>query len=482
MRALVWFRRDLRTRDHTALFEACRAADDGVAAAYVICRDEWRRHDDAKVKIEFWLRHLRILWHSLSALNIHLHVVHAGKPSVAPGRLLAIAQRQGCEALYFNHEYEVDESTLEEAVERLFRAKGLAVRGFHDHVLLDPTCMRTSAGRAYRVFTPFRKEALRRIAEERIRVLPAPPPQKPIPQLGRLVRGAPDITKAYQSGIPPELWPAGEEQAHRRLDAFCNVAIGSYRDHRNIPALEGTSRLSPYLTAGVLSPRQCLLAARDANAGRLDDRRPGAPGPALWITQLLWREFFIHILAGFPRVSMHRAFKPATDRIRWNNNPRHFRAWRQGRTGVPIVDAAMRQLSATGWMHNRLRMIVAMFLTKDLFLDWRLGERHFMRHLIDGDLASNNGGWQWCAGTGADAAPYFRIFNPIAQSRRIDPDGTFIRTWVPELRLLDDDAIHAPYESRAAPPKGLDYPRPIISRQGVRDRVIEAFRNAPRTP
>ncbi len=480
MRPLVWFRRDLRITDNTALFEACKAADEGIDAAYVYCYDEWSKHDDAKVKIEFWLRNLKSLWNTLSRLNIHLHIISAGKTPAAARWLLQTALWRGCNALYFNREYEVDERRRDDAIERLFRSNGLKVHAFHDHLLLDPDAMRTGAGRPYTVFTPFKKAALKLLTAQSVEVRPAPRPQKPIPCKIRLVCGVPDLITGYQSGIDPRLWPAGEDQARRRLDAFCDVAIGSYRDQRNIPATNGTSMLSPYLAAGVLSPRQCLLAARDANAGRLDDHRPGSPGPATWIGELLWREFFHHILVAFPRVSMGRAFKPATDRIRWNENPRLMTRWRTGRTGVPIVDAAMRQLAATGWMHNRLRMIVAMYLTKDLFLDWRLGERHFMRRLVDGDLASNNGGWQWCAGTGADAAPYFRVMNPYIQSRRFDPDGRFIRTWVPELRRVEGDAIHDPSLLPRSNRRSINYPRPVVDRIGVKERVVAAFKAAAR--
>ena len=245
---------------------------------------------------------------------------------------------------------------------------------------------------------------------------------------------------------------------------------------RDFPDSNATSRLSPYLAIGVISARRCLAEAREANRGRLDG---GRAGPATWIGELVWREFYRHVLVGFPRVSMNRAFKPTTERLPWRYDETLFRAWCEGRTGFPIIDAGMRQLAGTGWMHNRLRMIVAMFLSKDLFIDWRWGERHFMRHLVDGDLASNNGGWQWSASTGTDAAPYFRLLNPWLQSRRFDPDGEFIRRWVPELCGVSPRVLHNPAMLARARQSGLAYDPPVCDHAAAGRNVIQAFKNLP---
>ncbi|MDO9320458.1 MAG: FAD-binding domain-containing protein, partial [Pseudomonas sp.] len=238
------------------------------------------------------------------------------------------------------------------------------------------------------------------------------------------------------------------------------------------------SQLSAYLAAGVISPRQCLHAALSNNRGEFDT---GNPGAVCWINELLWREFYKHILVGYPRVSRHRAFRPNTEAVAWRNAPDELAAWQAGRTGIPIVDAAMRQLLTTGWMHNRLRMIVAMFLTKNLLIDWREGERFFMRHLIDGDLAANNGGWQWSSSTGTDSAPYFRIFNPQRQSERFDAEGRFIRHWLPVLAEVGKKDIHNP--SALSQYGGLfgrpDYPKPIVDLSKSRARALAAFKQLP---
>ena len=271
------------------------------------------------------------------------------------------------------------------------------------------------------------------------------------------------------------LWPAGEQEARRRLDTFADAQIDYYQSERDFPAKPGTSQLSAYLAAGVISPRQCLHAALQSNQGEFDSGKVGA---VTWINELLWREFYKHILVGYPRVSRHRAFRPETEALAWRDAPDELAAWQEARTGLPIIDAAMRQLLETGWMHNRLRMVVAMFLTKNLLIDWREGERFFMRHLIDGDLAANNGGWQWSASTGTDSAPYFRIFNPISQSEKFDSEGLFIKHWLPELAGLNKKEVHNP-----ASAGGLfgvaDYPAPIVNLGASRERALAAFKNLP---
>jgi deoxyribodipyrimidine photo-lyase len=281
--------------------------------------------------------------------------------------------------------------------------------------------------------------------------------------------------------VDPSLWPGGEAWARRQLRAFVKDAIGAYKTDRDYPGRAGTSAASVPLAVGALSTRQCLHAALEAGglaAGGLNpkafDRMP--EGPRHWLSEVVWREFFTHVLVGWPRVCMNRAFQVHTDRLAWPTDRGAFEAWREGRTGIPIVDAGMRQLAATGWMHNRVRMVTAMFLTKNLFIDWRWGERHFMRSLVDGYFASNNGGWQWSASTGTDAAPYFRIFNPVSQSEKFDPEGAYIRRWVPELGGVAGEAVHAPHDR--LPPLArarLAYPEPIVDLSASRDAAIRAF-------
>jgi deoxyribodipyrimidine photo-lyase len=471
MRPLVWFRSDLRRRDNTALIEACDAATNGVVAVFTVCPEQWRQHDWGAKRVNFLLRNLRDLSEGLARLNIPLKIITTPKFDGVPKPLLQLARQHECTALYFNKEYEVNEQRRDESVETLFHDHDLKVSSYDDQVIIPPGDVRTKEGRWYTVFTPFKKSWLTRFDDiGGVDVRRAPRKQaeldiKPDP--------VPDAVKGFDGADDrADLWPEGEAHAKRRLDAFIESRINEYDERRDAPAVNGTSTLSPYLTHGVLSPRECLEHALDvASKGGAGDG-----GPSVWISELIWREFYKHLLVGHPKLSMGRAFKPATERLDWNDDEDAFDAWREGRTGYPIVDAAMRQLSQTGWMHNRLRMVVAMFLTKDLFIDWRWGERHFMQTLVDGDVSSNNGGWQWSASTGTDAAPYFRIYNPVTQGQRHDPEAAFIKTFLPQFESTSAKHAHEPWTMPKSDRDALDYPERMVDHDSARERAIEAFK------
>jgi deoxyribodipyrimidine photo-lyase len=307
--------------------------------------------------------------------------------------------------------------------------------------------------------------------------LPAPEWLSAPPHLTSL--GMPDV----QGNSLTKLFPAGEVEAQRRLEKFTSSMVYHYADYRNRLDIDGTSSLSPYLRFGMLSARQAAWAVREAEALAVDSiTRNGAE---TWLNELIWREFYAAIMYHFPYVR-ETAFRPALRSVRWRDDQGEFHAWAEGRTGYPVVDAAMRQLNITGWMHNRARMITASFLVKDLLIDWRHGERYFMQHLLDGDPAANNGGWQWTAGTGTDAAPYFRVFNPVLQGKKFDPKGTYVRRWVPELSAVPDAYIHAPWEmptslqAKLGCVIGKAYPSPIVDHAMARQRVMEAYRQGER--
>jgi deoxyribodipyrimidine photo-lyase len=470
MRTLVWFRADLRTLDNAAL-SAARARG-SVVGVFTITPEQWREHDWACVKVEFILRTLDALSRELAKFNIPLLIETAPSFQQVPALLASLAQRHSCDALHFNKEYEVNERVRDERVTAACLDAGVQVRAFTDQVLVEPGEVRTGDDRFYTVFSPFKRSLYKVLERSGVELFPGPRRQA---DTGIAASPVPENVPGFRSSVDPSLWPAGEHEASRRLAAFVRDRIRPYKKMRDYPGIDGTSALSPYLCVGAISPRQCVRAALDANQGRYD---AGDEGIVHWISEVAWREFYKHILIGFPRVCKHRPFRVETSRIRWNDHPEHFAAWCEGRTGMPIVDAAMRSLVATGWMHNRLRMVVAMYLTKDLFLDWRLGERFFMQNLVDGDLGPNNGGWQWSASTGTDAAPYFRIFNPVSQSRKFDSDGEFIRRWVPELRELDggeDGPIHDPSEMPSLLRRTIQYPAPLVQREIVLERVKAAF-------
>jgi deoxyribodipyrimidine photo-lyase len=472
MRTLVWFRADLRAHDNRALAAACATSTRGVVAVFVICPRQWRNHDWADIKVAFLRRNLAALSQELAELNIPLLVRTAATFKHVPDTLRAVAEEHACDALLFNREYEVNETARDKRVTEIFEASGRGVLTFDDQTIIPPDALRTRQGGFYSIFSPFKRAWIEHLDDDPVCGVVDRVPRR-LPELVTPPDAIPEAITGFDLDRDrADLWPAGEPAARERLDTFISARVARYKDLRDVPGVDGTSRLSPYLALGVLSPRQCLRAAVDANGGGLDR---GAAGPLTWISELIWREFYRHVLVGFPHVCKHRPFRPAYDRVRWREAPTELDAWQAGRTGVPIVDAGMRQLAQAGWMHNRVRMVVAMFLSKDLLLDWRAGERHFMRQLVDGDLASNNGGWQWSASTGTDAAPYFRIFNPYTQGQRFDPDGDYIRRFVPELRDVPTRALHDPRALDDPMRRQADYPWPICDHRTARQRAIDAF-------
>ncbi|NUT76373.1 deoxyribodipyrimidine photo-lyase [Pseudomonas sp. C1C7] len=468
---LIWLRCDLRVNDNTALSAAAAAGP--CVAVYLLSPGQWKAHDDAACKVDFWLRNLQQLSSALGKLNIPLLIRTASHWDQAPKVLLELCRELKIDAVHFNEEYGVHESRRDAAVSEKLQDEGIAVHSYLDQLLFQPGSVLTKTGTYFQVFSQFRKVCYERLHQSLPHPVKAPKAQKPLKLASDEI---PDHIRGFASPGDQlrELWPAGEAEAKRRLDSFTDAQIEHYLDERDFPAKPGTSQLSTYLAAGVISPRQCLHAALQSNQGEFDS---GKAGVSTWINELLWREFYKHILVGYPRVSRHRAFRPETEALVWRDAPDDLAAWQEARTGLPIIDAAMRQLLETGWMHNRLRMIVAMFLTKNLLIDWREGERFFMRHLIDGDLAANNGGWQWSSSTGTDSAPYFRIFNPLSQSEKFDAQGLFIKHWLPELADLDKKEVHNPDVNGLFGVAG--YPSPIVDLHASRARALAAFKNLP---
>jgi deoxyribodipyrimidine photo-lyase len=473
MRHLVWLRADLRSIDNTALHAACVQKDAEVACVYAITPDQWKAHDTAACRIDFELRTLAMLQTELNALNIPLLLVSAADYSLLPATLARLCKEHHISALYFNRQYEVNELARDQAVSAEMARRGIVVHACDDQCVVKPGTLLTGDGRYYSVFTPFKRVWLTRIFPAGLTVLP-----RPRKRPGRFAESAaiPAAVKGFVSHVPAsrllELWPAGEKAALKRLQQFTETRLRAYDQQRDFPALHGTSTLSPWLAAGVISVRQCMNAAMTAK----QESAQGSQGIDTWISELCWRDFYKHIMFGYPHVCRYQPFRRETAALHWRHDPEPFQRWCEGHTGFPIIDAAMRQLKETGWMHNRLRMVVAMFLTKDLFIDWRWGEGFFMQNLIDGDFSANNGGWQWSASTGNDAAPYFRVFNPVLQSRKYDPDGGFIRRYVPELAGLDNKSIHAPYEGK----QNLlfpDYPQPMVDHATAKDFAVAQFRN-----
>lgn len=461
--SLVWFRNDLRTSDNTALWNASQHGP--VIAVFILTPEQWQSHDMADLKVDFIKRSLYSLEAELSTLGIPLLVRLCPDYSSVPDTLARMARETGSKKVFWNQEYLLNEIDRDNQTRSLLESEGIQCNSYEDSLIIPPGQVKNGSGGMYKVFTPFYRNW-----SEQVKSFPPELLHLPKKQAAPSIKSD-DIEEcfdlAYRNLTIPSnpainsLWPAGEKAARNRLDAFTNEDVGDYSTLRDNPAMEGTSSLSPYLSIGAISARQCLLSAE-----------PGKNSEP-WIRQLAWRDFYNHLVCAYPEMVRGEPFQKKTNHIQWRPCGTDFQAWAQGMTGQPFVDAGMRQLIQTGWMHNRLRMITAMFLTKNLFIDWHFGEKHFMQNLIDGDFALNNGGWQWSASTGTDAAPYFRIFNPFSQSQRFDPTGSYIRTYVPELKNLSDAALHNPL--KLAKEKPQDYPSLIVDLKISRASAIEAF-------
>ena len=493
MTIIHWFRRDLRLQDNTALSAAARDSGGAVIPTFVLDDQLLRGADVAPARIQFMLDCLRDLDDSLRRQGSRL-IVLRGNPAAELARL---AQMASAGAVYFNRDYTPAALRRDRRVTQALQEAGLRAESFKDSVIFEHSEVLTGNGGPYTVFTPYKRAWLNRLSaggQADAQPLGAPA-LAPVPDSLATI-GLPTLPGAAELGfhVTERLPAGGESEALRRLTHFKDSgALQAYSAQRDFLAIEGTSRLSPYLRFGAVSPRQCFTVAistlqRDFPAkhsfspAASDVKKEGADA---WISELIWREFYAQILYHFPHAD-RASYRREYEQLEWGSGDAaldadRFAAWCDGRTGYPIVDAAMRQLNQTGWMHNRARMIVASFLTKDLLLDWRLGERYFMQRLVDGDPASNNGGWQWAAGTGTDAQPYFRVFNPRLQSERFDPDGAYIRRWLPELAHVSLEYLHAPHtmpplvQAQAGCIIDQDYPAPIVDHAAQKEESIRRF-------
>ncbi len=469
---LVWFRQDLRLADNPALHAA--VARGAVLPVYVV--------DDATPgrwawggASRWWLRRsLEALARDLEARGSRL-VLAAGDPLEA---LFELAARAEADAVVWNRCYEPHATARDRAVKTGLRARGLEVASYNGALLFEPWTVATGAGEPYKVYTPFARACFRS----------QPPPRPlPVPERWTSPKVASTITLPaihddrmttdWTNGLVAA-WTPGETSALEALSAFLEDKVANYGDNRNRPDLVGTSRLSPHLHWGELSPRQAWHATL-ARSGEGDAPAAGS-GHETFVKELLWREFGYHILYHFPNLPT-APLKDAFRDFPWASDKSNRNAWRFGRTGYPIVDAGMRELRTTGWMHNRVRMIAGSFLVKHLLEDWQHGASWFWDNLVDADLASNTLGWQWVAGCGPDAAPYFRVFNPVLQGQKFDPDGAYVRRWVPELAEVPTPDLHAPWEARdevlakAGVRLGETYPKPVVAHKPARQRALDAF-------
>lgn len=471
MKGLVWFRRDLRLHDNPALSAACKECKE-IVPLFVFDEPLLREHVFGSACVGFMLGCLEDLRRSLAEQGVTF-VWRSGEPIDS---LLRAAQEFGVDAVYWNRDYEPSAVTRDRTVMQRLAEQGRLVRTFKDHVVFEAEEVRGMTGDPFQRYSAYRDRWWTQWRSAAPALLPIPPISSASPALK--VPAWPTAPELGYDSVPMWIEP-GERAARARLNWFLKGPVHRYVSGRNLPAQDGTSKLSPHLRFGTVSARTIIHSALNMlSAGGQVSR----PDVFTWMDELVWREFFQQVLMAFPHVAegpfkakpglpAPRPAGPERDRL--------FAAWCEGRTGYPIVDAGMRQLNQTGWMHNRVRMVVASFLVKDLRIDWQSGERYFMQHLVDGDLAANNGNWQWCASTGTDAMQGYRIFNPTLQSEKFDPEGSYLREYVPELAAVPTKWIHEPQlmpegeQIRAGCRIGSDYPEPIVDHRQARQEYLD---------
>jgi len=474
---LMWFRRDLRLADNAALHLALRQCRQ-LHCVFVFDREILDPLARVDRRVEFIRESLVQLDQALHQASGHAHGGLITRHAVASEDIVTLAHQLKVQCVFAAHDYEPVAVARDERVRAALAQAGIGFQTCKDHVIFERRDILTQAGTVYGVFTPYKNNWLSRLNAEHLRhhdisklaarLAPRPPGcQAPVPTLGDLGFEASNLSTLKM--------PVGLHGGAQLFEEFFE-RMDQYHATRDFPAVKGPSYLGVHLRFGTVSIRQLVATAWQRQLA-------GSPGAAVWLSELVWRDFYFSILANFPHVAEH-AFKPDYDAIPWDSGPaanERFDAWCQGRTGYPLVDAAMAQINQTGYMHNRLRMVVGSFLVKDLGLDWRWGERYFARHLNDFDLSANNGGWQWVASSGCDAQPYFRIFNPVSQSEKFDPDGKFIRRYLPQLAGLSNKAIHAPWTAKplelqtAGVTLGVHYPQPMVDHAQARSRTLQRY-------
>lgn len=459
---IVWFRNDLRVAANPAL-EA--AQSNGLATVALVCLtpDSWSGHNESPLRMGLWRDRLLQVKGELESLNVPLKVIEAGHFDRCASAIKDLAIELSATHLFFNHEYPLNERLRDEAVVASLQPD-VRCQGFHGEVIIPPGEVKTQTGTDFKVYTPFSRAW--RAALPRFDY-PIKAMNRPFPETSHQSDQLPEDLGWLPLAYDQALWPVETDAIRERVYEFVRERELDYKENRDFPAINGTSQLSPYLTIGAVSPLQLMHVQRQEREGEgwLESS---------WLNEIIWREFYRHLSVAFPDLSKLEPFRPETEqKIQWLDREPLWQAWCQGETGFPIVDAAMKQLLTTGWMHNRLRMVVASFLTKLIGIDWRRGKKFFMEHLIDADFPSNNGGWQWSASVGADAAPYFRIFNPTAQSEKFDAQGEFLVKWLPELAALPPKERHKPGAGQA-----LGRPAPIIDYSLERKRALDAYKES----
>ncbi|MDG2422419.1 MAG: deoxyribodipyrimidine photo-lyase [Phycisphaerales bacterium] len=451
MRSMVLLRNDLRLTDNAAIDAAYQEGKDGTIALFFLTPKQWQLHGVGSPRVSFMLNCLRSLQIELEKSGTPLLIEQVDTYEDIPLRLQSIASQHDCQSIHVNREPGIDERNCDDACATQLGIHDISFQVHDSNTILPIHEIVTGSGSPYRVFTPFCKQWHQQLESRGLPVFNQPEVSRVLDLESGTI---PNEIPGFIPWKAQHLWKAGSDAAHVLLDKFLDDAILKYNDKRDVPGETGTSTLSPWLATGAISPITILRKIYQRFGENSEDWNIGVKS---WVNELVWREFYRHVMHGFPKVSMNQPMVEWAHNIQWREDSAGLQAWQEGSTGIDIIDAGMMQLKETGWMHNRVRMITAMFLTKNLLIHWRHGESYFSRHLVDYDFSSNNGGWQWAASTGTDAAPYFRIFNPVRQADTWDTSRTYIKRWLNRT------------------PMSLD---PIVDLQVSRRRAIETFRAA----
>lgn len=462
MKTIFWFRRDLRLFNNFALYDAIEQGCKD--AIFFITPDQWQLHGVAPIQIDLLKRRLDYLGELLAEHGLRLHVLQSDDYEVCINDVVEFCLNNNVEKIYANKEYEINEQQRDAQFIAHADKHNMGIYLYDGDVIAPPGTVTTQSGDMYKVFTPFKNQWLKQYQDSHFYF-------KPLPDTFSAITW--HSPKLLDTDGSSDKWPVDDNTLSQVITRFIDEKLAGYKESRDFPAVKGTSGLSPYLALGIISTHQLVTMVQQQHVDVLTSAKSNL---FTWVNELVWREFYRHLLVAFPALNKYQNFNEKYNAVQWREDETAFTAWCEGKTGYPLVDAAMRQLIQTGWMHNRLRMVVASFLTKHLLIDWRKGERFFMQHLIDGDLASNNGGWQWAASTGCDAQPYFRIFNPITQSERFDPEGNFIRKYIPELENVPDKQIHFPHKYLASIDERNKYWPAIVDHKSARKRALDAFK------
>ncbi|CAL4043066.1 deoxyribodipyrimidine photo-lyase [Buchnera aphidicola] len=466
---LMWFRNDLRIHDNIALYAACKKKEANVLSIFIATPQKWKKNFMSFKKSEYIYKNLLMLQKNIMKIGIPLYFYESKNSFTSVKFLINFCQKNKVNSIFYNDQYETNEIKRDFLTKKMLEKENISVRTFHDATLISPDKIYKKNGQSYNNFSFFKKNIIKKIQRKL-------PQSFPVPDIRPFLKIKTYAIKfSYpRENIDENLFPIGEHSALNKLSFFIDKQINKYELEHNFPNVNCTSFLSASLSIGILSSRQCikLLLKKKIYKNKININE------CKWLNELIWREFYKYILVKYPTLIQCKSKYNLENKITWNNNKKNLIAWKEGRTGYPIVDAGMRQLNELGWMHNRIRMITASFLVKDLLINWREGEKYFISKLIDGDTAINNGNWRWIASIGYGSNPYFRIFNPIYQAKKFDKEGYFVKKYIPELRMVPNLYIFNPHLWSQKIGKKINYPFPIVDHEKTKKNVITVFKLA----